>query len=182
MAATNGSTENAAVEFQEKFTGKLCKLEMTSLGNVGFVPIRVPWFQTLRAQGMKVTETSLVSFGQRRVMKKYKFVILKTLKHTVLTRYFLINSFRYLTWNCDESSYVLGSIQYSIWTGEYGFFRHHPNRVSPVSQQPSRVSQRSEWVWWVSLFSNYFRCFFKSITQAIQFQKHMANYNTISEQ
>ena len=72
MAATDGSTENPAVEFQEKCTGKLWKLETTSLGNVGSVPVRVLWFRTLRAQGMKVTETSLL---RNRLMTKYKFAI-----------------------------------------------------------------------------------------------------------
>ena len=68
MAVTNGSTENATTEFLEKFTGKLCKLETTSLGNVGTVPLRVSWFQTLRVRGMKVTKNIIVIFGEKKVM------------------------------------------------------------------------------------------------------------------
>ena len=34
---------------------------------------------------------------------KHEFVIVKTGKQAVLTIYLLINSFRYLTWNCDAS-------------------------------------------------------------------------------
>ena len=53
MAAINGSTGPATVEYHEKSTGTQSDLVKTSLGNAN--PVRVLFYLTSRVRGTKVT-------------------------------------------------------------------------------------------------------------------------------
>ena len=64
MAAINGSTGPATVEYHEKPTGPQSDLVKTSLGNAN--PVRVLIYLTSRVRGTKVTILFSVIFGQKR--------------------------------------------------------------------------------------------------------------------
>ena len=63
MAAINGSTGPASVEYHEKPTGTQLNLVQTSLGNANPVPLRVLFYLTSRVRGTKVSKIFTVIFG-----------------------------------------------------------------------------------------------------------------------
>ena len=65
MAAINGSTGPATVEYHEKPTGTQSDLVKTSLGNANPVPLRVLFYLTSRVRGTKETKIFTVIFGEK---------------------------------------------------------------------------------------------------------------------
>ena len=71
MAAINGSTGPATVEYNEKPTGTRSDQVKTSLGNAN--PVRVLFYLTSRVLGTKVTIIFIVIFREKRQGHSYLY-------------------------------------------------------------------------------------------------------------